>query len=334
MGNELAVKTNPNMMIKSVDDLGRIGKMMSASGYFIDAKEVAQASVKVMAGMEMGFGPFASMTGIYIIKGKPSIGANLMATAVKANPKYDYRIREHNNNVCKIEFFEIINGQRESLGISEFTEKDAQVAQVQNMQKYARNMLFARAMSNGIKWFCPDVFDGNVAYVPEELGAVVDGEGNVISIEEPKQKTGTPEIEAQVEAVVEAEVTPIDSTPEQEKPTEAHTEAQDKVPFDEVAFLRGWKHKSGLPAITLESACQIKGSDKKDYGTKSVEALFHMLNAIEKKLPTLQNQDARDTYLMKLSAINEILTAKAAAQAQMDNAQDPFVKKGDDDVQA
>jgi len=40
------------------------------------------------------------------------------------------------------------------------------------MDKFPKNMLFARAMSNGIKWFTPDVFAGPV-YTPEELGSAV-----------------------------------------------------------------------------------------------------------------------------------------------------------------
>jgi hypothetical protein len=36
-------------------------------------------------------------------------------------------------------------------------------------------MLYARALSNGAKWYCPDVFGGPI-YTPDELGAVVDGE--------------------------------------------------------------------------------------------------------------------------------------------------------------
>jgi hypothetical protein len=40
------------------------------------------------------------------------------------------------------------------------------------MDKFPANMLFARAISNGVKWFTPDVFQGPV-YVPEEMGGVV-----------------------------------------------------------------------------------------------------------------------------------------------------------------
>lgn len=34
-------------------------------------------------------------------------------------------------------------------------------------------MLFARAISNGVKWYCPDVFAGPV-YVPEEMQEVTE----------------------------------------------------------------------------------------------------------------------------------------------------------------
>ena len=40
-----------------------------------------------------------------------------------------------------------------------------------------QNMLFARAISSGTRLYCPDVFNGNLVYVPEELGAPVDEDG-------------------------------------------------------------------------------------------------------------------------------------------------------------
>ena len=118
------------------------------------------------------------MVGIHIIKGKPAPGANLMASAVKSNRRYDYRVVEHNAEVCTLAFFE--NGEK--VGESTFTAEDAAKAGTQNMSKFPRNMLFARAISNGVRWFCPDVFGGVTAYTPEELGAPVDGEGEVIDV--------------------------------------------------------------------------------------------------------------------------------------------------------
>ena len=84
----------------SIDEVMRVGKAMASSGYFKDANDVAKAVVKVLAGREMGFGPFASMTGIHIIQGKPAIGSNLMAAAVKNHPKYDYTIDVFDDDRC------------------------------------------------------------------------------------------------------------------------------------------------------------------------------------------------------------------------------------------
>jgi len=195
--------------IRNIDDLARLSSMLAQSGFFADAREAAQAGVKVLAGLEMGFGAFASMTGIHIIEGKPSIGAGLMAAAVKRHPKYDYRVQTLTATECVIAFYE--DGER--VGESSFTIEDAKRAGVPfktrsgaptGWEKNPRNMLFARALSNGVRWFCPDVFT-TPAYTPEELGASVDGDGNVITIEH--RPSPAPKAEAQAAAEPEAEET-------------------------------------------------------------------------------------------------------------------------------
>jgi hypothetical protein len=146
------------------------------SGYFTDAKSEAQAIVKVMAGAELGLPPFAAMTGIHIIQGKPALGANVIATLIKNDPRYDYRVLEHSDTVCRIQFYE--NGK--PCGVSEFTAQDARKAQTKNMDKFPKNMLFARAISNGAKWYTPGIFGGTPVYTPDELGADVDEDGVII----------------------------------------------------------------------------------------------------------------------------------------------------------
>jgi hypothetical protein len=182
---ETAIVTRSEMaMSVDVDSLQRMGKMLAMSGYFEKSanpdQAIAQMCTKILAGRELGFGPFAAVNGIYIIQGRPSVSANLMASAVKASGRYDYKVHKMDATVCEIEFFEISNGKRTSLGMSSFNATEAKAAQTKNMDKFPRNMLFARAMSNGVRWYCPDVFSGNAVYVPEELGADVDQEGNVI----------------------------------------------------------------------------------------------------------------------------------------------------------
>ena len=148
-------------------DIMSIGKAFAESGMFTDIKSAAQAIVKIQAGQEIGIPPFAAMSGIHIIQGKPTIGAGLIASSIKGSGKYDFRVVEHSEKICSIEFFQ----GKESLGISTFTIEDAKKAGTKNIDKFPKNMLFARAISNGVKFYTPDVFSGPV-YTPEEMEQV------------------------------------------------------------------------------------------------------------------------------------------------------------------
>ena len=177
--------------ISSLEDVRRVALMLAQSNYF-DAKAaqgdtaIAQLATKILAGREMGYGPFASVQGIHVIQGKPVISANLMAAAVKRSGRYDYRVRKLDNDGCEVEFFQRTGDKWESLGKSAFTRDDAKAAGLlgkDNWSKFARNMFFARALSNGIRWFAADVFDGSAAYTPDELGVDEDANGNVIDVQ-------------------------------------------------------------------------------------------------------------------------------------------------------
>lgn len=148
-----------------LNEIMSVGKAFAESGMFPDTKTAAQAIVKIQAGQEIGIPPFAAMTGIHIIQGKPAIGAGLMAARVKGSGKYDFLVKEQTDKICSIDFLQ----SGKVIGNSTFTAEDAKKAQTKNMDKFPKNMLFARAMSNGVKWFTPDVFAGPV-YTPEELG--------------------------------------------------------------------------------------------------------------------------------------------------------------------
>lgn len=165
-----------------LSELMALGDVFAQSGMFADAQDKAKAVVKILAGQELGFGAFASMAGVRIIRGNVALSANLMASAVKRSGKYTYRVLTMEPDICKIEFFERDGGQWVSIGVSPFTIEDAHKAGTQNMNKFPRNMLFARAMSNGVRWFCPDV-TGGPAYTPEELGEEVDEDGDMVRIE-------------------------------------------------------------------------------------------------------------------------------------------------------
>jgi len=161
-----------------ISELMNLAKAFAESGMFSDTKSAAQAIVKIQAGQEIGIPPFAAMTGIHIIQGKPTIGAGLIASRLKGSGKYDYRVVEASEKVCSIDFYQ----GNTKIGNSTFTIEDARKALTKNIDKFPKNMLFARAISNGVKWYCPDIFSGPV-YVPEEMQVVTTEEATHVEVD-------------------------------------------------------------------------------------------------------------------------------------------------------
>lgn len=161
MENNTQLTTRQDNM--PVSDLQTLSKTFYDSGLFADVKSQQQAMVKILAGQEVGIPPFQSLSGIHIILGKPVIGAGLIASKIKGSGKYDYIVEKMDDKICSIDFYQGAN----KIGNSTFTAEEAKKALTKNMDKHPKNMLFARAISNGVKWYCPDVFGGPI-YVPEE----------------------------------------------------------------------------------------------------------------------------------------------------------------------
>lgn len=275
MTNQLAVRDTS--IIRTYDDVERVAKAMAASGFFQDAQSISKAVVKIMAGQEIGFGPFASMQGVNIIKGSPSYNANMLASSVKASEKYNYRIITLTDEKCDLLFYE--DGQE--AGHSIFTIQDARKAGTSNLDKFPRNMLFARAMSNGVRWYCPDVTNGNAVYTPEELGAEVDEDGNVID--------GDYSIPEQVEQPEPA--------PKREQVDDTVKDAGPEV-VDE--------------PMTIERAAKIVDSKGTPYIEIDSDTLSRKTIGISKGLnkPDLTDEK-REFYQEKLEAIKVILQSRA-----------------------
>lgn len=150
-----------------------MGDIFAKSNFFSDSRGAAQAVTKIMAGRELGFSPISSMTGINIINGKISLSANMMAAIVRRSGVYDYEILQLNNDICSIEF--IRNGKKLNPIIT-FTMEQAKkivvngkkLVEKENWINYPQNMLFARAMSNGFRFHCPDL-SGGALYTQDEI---------------------------------------------------------------------------------------------------------------------------------------------------------------------
>jgi hypothetical protein len=165
-----------SLQVSSVDDLARLARVFAASGLFgrngNQETQIAECAIRLMAGMEAGFSPFASATGVHIINGKPAFSSNLLAQAVRRHPDYDYRVLEKTGKVCRIRFL----SRGEVLGTEEFTIEMAERAGLlknPTWKSYPEAMLFSRALTAGMRTHCPDALGGHVAYTPDEIGGEV-----------------------------------------------------------------------------------------------------------------------------------------------------------------
>jgi len=158
------ISANRKLIELTVDEMSKVAIAFARSQTFKSNREPMTAEacfVVILAGQELGLGPSQAMMGIKMIEGKPELSANTMAALVKAGGKYDFRVEygpggSEEDTWCEIAFFLVDGG--ESVGVSRFSMTDAIDAGLwkNNYLKYWRNMLFARALSNGVKWYCAD----------------------------------------------------------------------------------------------------------------------------------------------------------------------------------
>lgn len=128
-----------------------------------------EAAMKIIRGHELGIGAAASIENIYVVNNRTAMSAGLIGSLIKSSDKYNFKVEEHDSDHCKIDFYE----EDIFCGTSEFSMEDAKRAKLVKPNSpwlsYPRNMVYARALTNGARWYCPDVFQGHV-YTPEELG--------------------------------------------------------------------------------------------------------------------------------------------------------------------
>lgn len=159
------------------------GEVFARSRYFTDAKDAAQAAVKILAGSELGMGPMTAMMNLDIIPSQRgptiSIRAHAMAALVRNSGRYDYQILESSNTRCRIKYLRRKEGtwrtskaeEWETLGEQEWTWDDATRAKLNGKATFQQNpsdMLYNRCQAKGVRKFCPDVLGGAV-YIEGEV---------------------------------------------------------------------------------------------------------------------------------------------------------------------
>jgi hypothetical protein len=151
------------------ESMQEMAKVLVESGFLPEALNTWQKTLTVLlAGRELGVPPMQAIRGIHVVKGRPSLSAELMlALAYQNIPGFKFEV-SGNEQVCKA------TAQRPGsnpVTIS-FSLSDAQragLARGDNWTKYPAAMLRARATSAVLRIVAPDAIRG--IHTPDEIGA-------------------------------------------------------------------------------------------------------------------------------------------------------------------
>lgn len=163
----------------------RLASALAQSGMFPDATEAPKALAKILMGRDLGLSPTQAMQGIHIVEGKPQLHYATMGGFVRSREGYDYRKKRgedgkvlHTAELCVVEFTR--DNWATVEGESEFSIEDAKTAGLKfttssgaptNWTKRPKVMLFARALSQGVRDYMPEVLGGVPVYVEGEIEA-------------------------------------------------------------------------------------------------------------------------------------------------------------------
>lgn len=167
------------------------------SGYYKHIRTKADGYIIAAYGAALGMDLTTALSSIILVQGRMTLSANYIAALVKKSGRYRYRVKSKTDKACSIEFFEkVVNRTKEgveyweweSAGIETFTCEMAKRAGLvkpgSNWMAWPEAMCFARAMTAGVRTFCPDLMLGQSVYTPDELDPnikmTMTGEGDVV----------------------------------------------------------------------------------------------------------------------------------------------------------
>lgn len=159
-----------------------LGKMAVSSGLLPNGINTPEKAVIIMLkGRELGIPPMQAFSSIAVINGKPTMSAELMMAMIYRNVVGStVNYLETTSEKCVIEA-KRPGGKATKFS---FTMEDAKRANLVGKgpwQTYPGAMLRARCISSMARAMFPDALSG-VVYTPEELGADVNDEGDIVSV--------------------------------------------------------------------------------------------------------------------------------------------------------
>ncbi|MFF9337833.1 recombinase RecT, partial [Streptomyces albogriseolus] len=202
-------------------------------------------------GRALGLDVVTTITTIHVIKGKPCQSADLMLGRARSA---GHRVRITSERTrCEVRIMRHDDPDDET--VIEWTLDDAVTAglcQLRSNKPYARDkhgdptpwekfpraMLRARAIAEAVRIACPEVLHGAI-YTPEEMGAVVDQEGNPVVVE----RADAPPVQQAV-TVVQSTPNPPPAAP----PRDFLAEATATADAEQLAEILSAAQNAGAPA--------------------------------------------------------------------------------------
>jgi hypothetical protein len=154
----------------SLTEIRELAERLARGGSFGGANAV-QLEASILAGQEIGVGPITAACNISVSNGKLAVSASLQAARVLDSNWYHYEVVEVTDERAELRFYNDVTG--DPLGTSTFTLAEAARAGLTGKsvwKQYPADLCFARALTRGVRRFCPNVLTGNPAYTAEELG--------------------------------------------------------------------------------------------------------------------------------------------------------------------
>lgn len=276
-----------------INELDQWAERLFQSGNFTDTKSIAQAFVKIAAGAELGLNPFQSMSGVHLIQGKPVVGAGLLASLLDRDPAYDYAVQWEPDEATAEACVVTVLKHGKLRGTSRFSVEDAKQAGIyrDNWLKYPKAMMFARAMSQAVRWYAPGATGGSV---------YVEGE---IQPEPPSRVTARVQRFNDPIETVEGEIVD-ESAPSADRPSSASSGASDVVPDP------AQTGTPKLPAVGTQLAEMSKQARADLYRLLGIEGVVKVAEAKELLtekarelgLPESDPPDARAIHIAMMAA--------------------------------
>jgi hypothetical protein len=141
---------------------------LSRSGPFEGASS-AQLEARIWIGIALSLDPATACANISFARGRAIFSAALQAALLARSTRYGYEPGVMTEEKAEITF----HRDGTPFRVADFTITEARRAKLTDKavwQAYPSDLLFARALTRGIRRYAPDLLAGNVSYTTEEIG--------------------------------------------------------------------------------------------------------------------------------------------------------------------